>query len=270
MLPHQPRRVQVNSVIVNTSIRSDVATSSIGHQRWQWERSEPVGIDGDFDRRRISRHPIDCVRCSSGERVCCVLLARVRSGHGLRVVRVGEASLPRPPRRKRRMDLSLSSTQALQFGSRTLGKKPSEVGKGFRFWKPVLRLIPMLLPHRPRHSGNCCHILCHFASTLPLLLLPLPLHPIVFRHCCHPASSDSKSLLRQKRTFCRHSSWPLWVRRGCGGGGRCGLRFGAQVLRVGVRSCFFFWGGREGGSFFFVCVLLFTFFGGREASTTSA
>ena len=51
-------------------------TSSIGHQRWQWERSEPVGIDGDVDRRRISRHPIDCVRCNRGERVCCVLLAK--------------------------------------------------------------------------------------------------------------------------------------------------------------------------------------------------
>ena len=76
VLPHQPRRVQVNSVIVNTSIRSDVATSSIGHQRWQSERSEPVGIDGDFDRRRISRHPIDGVRCNRGERVCCVLLAK--------------------------------------------------------------------------------------------------------------------------------------------------------------------------------------------------
>ena len=45
----------VNSVVVITSIRSDVDTESSGHQLWQWERSEPTSIDGDVDRWWISR-----------------------------------------------------------------------------------------------------------------------------------------------------------------------------------------------------------------------
>ena len=78
VLPHQPRRVQVNSVIVNTS--SDVATSSIGQQLWQWERSEPVSIDGDVDRRQSASsrwRPIE--QWLTGQ----LCLVGERSGHGM-------------------------------------------------------------------------------------------------------------------------------------------------------------------------------------------
>ena len=43
---------QVNSVVVNTSIRFDGATQPIGDQ-WL-KQSEPLSVDGDIDRRRIS------------------------------------------------------------------------------------------------------------------------------------------------------------------------------------------------------------------------
>ena len=102
---------EVYSVVVHTSFRFDVATESIGHQQWQWERSEPVSVDGNVDRRRVSRGipPIvSDAAVANGPVVSCWR----ESGHGLRGVRVGEAPHPWPPRRRRRMEVKLSATQA--------------------------------------------------------------------------------------------------------------------------------------------------------------
>ena len=116
---HTRRRgtpTEVNSVVVNTSIRSDVVTQSTGHQRW--ERSEPVSVDGDFDRRWISRGipsiASDLMLQHNPEAAVAngpVESNWRESGYGLRGVRVGEASYPGWPQRRRRVDLSLPATQ---------------------------------------------------------------------------------------------------------------------------------------------------------------
>ena len=88
---------KVNSVIVYTNFRSD-ATQSLGHQQWQWERSEPVSV-GDFDRRRVSRSipPI----APDAAVAHGAVVREVRSRYGLRGVRVGEASHPGPPTKEK-------------------------------------------------------------------------------------------------------------------------------------------------------------------------
>ena len=85
---------EVNSVVVNTSIRSDVATESIGHQLWQWELSEPISIDGDVERWWII-FSISSIACSSSELASLALLARGQVREWV-AKRVGEASHPGP------------------------------------------------------------------------------------------------------------------------------------------------------------------------------
>ena len=77
VLSHQPRRVQVNFVSVNTNNRFDVTTSAIGHQLWQRSCEKPsvlmeTLVDG---RSSASRrlHPMQ-----QYQPVSCALLA---NGH---------------------------------------------------------------------------------------------------------------------------------------------------------------------------------------------
>ena len=90
---------QVNSVVVNTSIRFDGATQPTGDQRREW--SEPVSVDGNIDRRRISSGVTSIVHHAAVANGPCACLRR-ESRYGLRGVRVGEASHPGPPRPRRR------------------------------------------------------------------------------------------------------------------------------------------------------------------------
>ena len=74
VLPHQPRRVQVNFVSVNTNNRFDVTTLTIGHQLWQRELSKTVSIDGN-----VGKSVVLCWRM-------------VTPRYGLRDVRVGRSA----------------------------------------------------------------------------------------------------------------------------------------------------------------------------------
>ena len=81
----------MNSVIVNTSNRFDVAEQPVGYQ--QWERSRPVSCDGNVNRRWISNcNPIAHGAVANDLHV----FSWRKSGYGLRGVRLCEASHPGP------------------------------------------------------------------------------------------------------------------------------------------------------------------------------
>ena len=90
--PHENRRgtpTEVNSVVVNTIIRSDPAKRSICHQRWQWKGRKPSALM-EMGQPRESHAVFGHGKAMSDWR-------EVRSGYGLRGVPVGEGSHPGRP-----------------------------------------------------------------------------------------------------------------------------------------------------------------------------